>query len=81
MVSQQFTCCICSTKARAPNEGPERQQVINKRPERLPKDQSVNKLSTKARAPNEEPERQEVINKRPERLPKDQSVKKLSTKT
>ena len=40
MVSQQFTCCIClsrdqsvkklSTKARAPTERPERQEVINK---------------------------------------------------
>ena len=63
-----------------PTEGPERPEVINKRPERLPKDQSVKKLSTKARAPTEGPERQEVINKRPERRPKDQSVKKLSTK-
>ena len=106
MVSQQFTCCIClpkdqsvnklSAKARAPTEGPERQQVINKgqsayrrtrastsyqqRPERRPKDQSVNKLSAKARAPTEGPERQQVINKKPECLPKDQRVKKLSAK-
>ena len=89
MVSQQFTCCIClptdqsvkklSIKARAPTEGPEFQEVINKgqsayrrtrasrshqqRPECLLKDQSVKKLSTKARAPTEGPERQEVINK------------------
>ena len=33
------------------------------RPERLPKDQSVKKLSTEARAPTEGPERQQVINK------------------
>ena len=95
-----------------PTEGPERQEVINKsqsayrrtrasrsyqqRPEYLPKDQSVKKLSTKTRVPTEGPERQEVINKgqsayrrtrasrsyqqRPESLPKDQSVKKLSTR-
>ena len=89
MVSQQSTCCIClpkdqsvkklSTKARAPTEGPECQEVINKgqsadrrtrtsrsyhqRPERRPKEQSVKKLSTKARAPTEGPECQEVINK------------------
>ena len=62
-----------------PTEGPERQEVINKdqsayrrtrasrnyqqRRERLPKDQSVKKLSTKSRAPTEGPERQEVIHK------------------
>ena len=93
-----------------PTEGPERQGVTNKgqsayrrtrtsrsyqqRPECLPKDQNVKKLSTKARVPTEGPERQEVINKgqsayrrartsrsyqqRPECLPKDQSVKESS---
>ena len=66
------------------------------RPEYLPQDQSVKKLSTKARVPTGGPEHQEVINKgqsayrrtrasrsyqqRPGCLPKDQSVKKLSTK-
>ena len=68
-----------STKARAPSEGPERQEVINQgqsayrrtrasrsyqqRPERLLKDQTVKKLSAKARAPTEGPERQEIISK------------------
>ena len=73
MVSEQFTCCIClpkdqsvkklSTKARAPTEGPEHQEVISKgqsayrrtrasrsyqqRPERLPKDQNVKKVINK----------------------------------
>ena len=88
MVSQQFTCCICipkdqsvnklPTKARAPTEGPERQELTNdgqrayrrtrasrsyRRPERLRKDQSVKKLPTKARAPTDGPERQEVTDK------------------
>ena len=89
MVSQQFTCCIClpkdqsvkklSTKVRAPTEGPERQEVINKgqsayrrtrasrsyqqRPECLPKDQSAKKLSAKARMLTEGPARQEAISK------------------
>ena len=58
MVSRQFTCCIClpkdqsvkklSTKARAPTEGPERQEVISKRPECRPKDRSVKKISAKS---------------------------------
>ena len=66
------------------------------RPECLPKDQSVKKLSTKARVPTEGPERQQVINQgqsayrrsrastsyqqRPECLLKDRSVKKVSAK-
>ena len=61
-----------------PTKGPERQEVIIKgqsayrrirvlgnyqqRPECLPKDQSVKKLSAKARVPTEGPERQEVVN-------------------
>ena len=78
-----------STKARAPTQGPERQEIISKdqsayrrtrtsrsyqqrtrasrsyqqRPGRLPKDQSVKKLSAKARAPTEGPECQEIISK------------------
>ena len=63
MVSQQFTCCICLLKARAPTEGPERQEVISKcqsayrrtrvlrsylqRPAHLPKDPSVKKVINK----------------------------------
>ena len=62
-----------------PTEGPERQEVISKgqiayrrtrasrsyeqRPECLPKEQSVKKVSTKARMLTEGPERQDVINK------------------
>ena len=62
-----------------PTEGTERQGVSNKgqsayrrtrasrnyqqRPEGLPKDQSIKKLSTKARRPTEGPEHQEVISK------------------
>ena len=63
-----------------PTEEPERQEVINKgqsayrrtrasrryqqRPECLPKDQSVKKLSTKARVPTEGPERQKCYQQR-----------------
>ena len=75
-MSRQFACCIylpreqsvkeLATKARAPTEGPEPQEIINKgqkayrrtrasrnyqqRPEGLPKDQSIKKLSAKARS-------------------------------
>ena len=73
MVSQQFTCCIClpkdqsvkklPTKARAPTEGPERQEVTDKGPNAYRRTRASRSYQQKARVPTEGPEHQEVINR------------------
>ena len=64
-----------------PTKGPERQEVINERPECLPKDQNVKEVINKGQSAYQRTRASRSYQQRPECLPKDQNVKRLLAKT